>query len=434
MSTQNEIKERTKSYKRSLLLLSVLLAIVFSWFLSSLLLPILVGGVLAYTFMPVVTFFSHKGIPRLLSVLLLVVLMFTGVLSLIYIAQNQMPDRNQQLQLRVIALHQLNERYQELMKSGSEHESSSLLYDIAGDETDPAMDYINTLIALNSDELTSLRSHLQSNEKYSKARINQLLTYIDSNTQLKLYVTGEKVTDVVSDQGFRILSRQQRSEAVEAEDSFIIRAFNVLSIWLIVPIIFFFLLNDRGSMIKSIVSMVPNIYFEMTLTSIRNADNAIGHYLRGTLLEAIAVFACFLIVLLLIGFSITASVIIAFICAIFNIVPIFGAIGGIILCVVYTLVTEDVNSIIGFIDETNIIMFAAIAALLVQTIDNTILKPYILGNATDLHPVAVILIVLAGGVLFGFWGILFSVPVAVIIKVLATTVHQRLKMYHLIKV
>jgi len=434
MSTQNEIKERTKSYKRSLLLLSVLLAIVFSWFLSSLLLPILVGGVLAYTFMPVVTFFSHKGIPRLLSVLLLVVLMFTGVLSLIYIAQNQMPDRNQQLQLRVIALHQLNERYQELMKSGSEHESSSLLYDIAGDETDPAMDYINTLIALNSDELTSLRSHLQSNEKYSKARINQLLTYIDSNTQLKLYVTGEKVTDVVSDQGFRILSRQQRSEAVEAEDSFIIRAFNVLSIWLIVPIIFFFLLNDRGSMIKSIVSMVPNIYFEMTLTSIRNADNAIGHYLRGTLLEAIAVFACFLIVLLLIGFSITASVIIAFICAIFNIVPIFGAIGGIILCVVYALVTEDVNSIIGFIDETNIIMFAAIAALLVQTIDNTILKPYILGNATDLHPVAVILIVLAGGVLFGFWGILFSVPVAVIIKVLATTVHQRLKMYHLIKV
>jgi predicted PurR-regulated permease PerM len=61
---------------------------------------------------------------------------------------------------------------------------------------------------------------------------------------------------------------------------------------------------------------------------------------------------------------------------------------------------------------------SAIALLIVQQIDNHILSPNIVARTVNLHPVTVMLGLLAGGTLLGLWGMLLAVPVLAAVKIL----------------
>ncbi len=426
-----ETTERTKAYKRSLLFLGLAVTIFLIWTLSSLLLPIVFGALLAYVYIPVVNRFTRYGIPHMLGILMLVAILFSSLLVAFLFIQSQIPDREQQLELRVTALYKLNDRYQDIMKLTPELDGPGWLHNTIGFETDPAMDYVNSFIALNEDERELFSRAIENHTDSEIIRYDRLKKYQEANLGLPVYATGEILHETLSNEGFRFAGRSAGDPTESG--SILLTLANSIVIWLLMPVFFMYFLISRGALVKQLVAAVPNIYFEMTLTSLRNVDKAIGHYLRGILLEMAAVFSCYLVVLMLLGFSTSASVLIALACALLNIVPVVGSASGIVLCIFYALIVEDVKSIMGFVNDDNIIMFTAIGAILVQLIDNVAFKPLILGNATDLHPIAVILVVLGGGMLFGFWGILFSVPVVVVLKVMFTTVHQRLKMYQIVR-
>jgi predicted PurR-regulated permease PerM len=57
-----------------------------------------------------------------------------------------------------------------------------------------------------------------------------------------------------------------------------------------------------------------------------------------------------------------------------------------------------------------------VVIVLAHSIDAYILSPIVLKETTKLHPVIVLLAVLAGTELFGFWGIIAALPVAGIIQ------------------
>jgi hypothetical protein len=61
---------------------------------------------------------------------------------------------------------------------------------------------------------------------------------------------------------------------------------------------------------------------------------------------------------------------------------------------------------------------SAVVLLLVQQIDNHILSPNIVGRTVRLHPVTVMLGLLAGGTLLGLWGMLLAVPVLASAKIM----------------
>ena len=62
----------------------------------------------------------------------------------------------------------------------------------------------------------------------------------------------------------------------------------------------------------------------------------------------------------------------------------------------------------------------AVVALVVQQLDNDVLAPVVYGRALELHPVVVLLAILAGGSAFGLVGSFLAVPVvAVLINVTA---------------
>jgi putative heme transporter len=53
-------------------------------------------------------------------------------------------------------------------------------------------------------------------------------------------------------------------------------------------------------------------------------------------------------------------------------------------------------------------------ALVVQQLDNDVLAPIIYGKALQLHPLAILLGIAAGGALFGLVGTVFAVPVVAV--------------------
>ncbi len=61
-----------------------------------------------------------------------------------------------------------------------------------------------------------------------------------------------------------------------------------------------------------------------------------------------------------------------------------------------------------------------------QLLEGTVLSPRILSKSVNLHPVWVLLAIIAGGSLFGFVGLLIAVPVAAAIQVF---VRHWLKLY-----
>jgi predicted PurR-regulated permease PerM len=72
--------------------------------------------------------------------------------------------------------------------------------------------------------------------------------------------------------------------------------------------------------------------------------------------------------------------------------------------------------ILVFIEPVQI-LYLLIAALAMQVVDNFLLTPFITGKSADIKPIIVVILITAGGALFGIPGILLAIPAAIVVKV-----------------
>jgi len=56
------------------------------------------------------------------------------------------------------------------------------------------------------------------------------------------------------------------------------------------------------------------------------------------------------------------------------------------------------------------------AYMVIQAVDGNVLVPLLFSEAVDLHPIAIIVAVLAFGGIWGFWGVFFAIPLATLVK------------------
>lgn len=107
--------------------------------------------------------------------------------------------------------------------------------------------------------------------------------------------------------------------------------------------------------------------------------------------------------------DIAPSLLLASIAAITNMIPVLGGWIAIILC-----------SLIVVFQDPIYILYVIATLLILQTIDQFLIIPLVVGKAVNLNPLIVFAVVFIGGAAFGFWGILLAVPVASIIKIAFT--------------
>lgn len=131
------------------------------------------------------------------------------------------------------------------------------------------------------------------------------------------------------------------------------------------------------------------------------AKDVMSRYIRGTLLDALLVGALFFVSLSVMG--IPSAMLVAFLQMVTNLIPVFGAWIGAILSGILIAVVEP-NALLPFI----------ILVMVIQQIDANLLQPKIVGQSVGLPGVYVFIAVTIGSQLFGFWGLLLSVPVSAI--------------------
>ena len=120
------------------------------------------------------------------------------------------------------------------------------------------------------------------------------------------------------------------------------------------------------------------------------------------------------ITLLLVG--VESAIVIAFLCALFNIIPWLGPVIALVLMVLLTI-TSHLGS-----DFTTIILpvvgWVILGFGISQLIDNFISQPLIFSSTTKLHPLEIFLVILIAGMLFGVLGMIIAIPGYTAIKVI----------------
>lgn len=182
--------------------------------------------------------------------------------------------------------------------------------------------------------------------------------------------------------------------------------FNVLSLLLITPIVAFYLLRDWDRLVAEADSLLPPAYAETIREQFREVDRTLSGFVRGVGTVCLLLGTFYAVALSLVGLNF--GLVIGLAAGLISFVPFVGAVLGLIASVGMALLQFD-----GYL------MAGVVAAIFIagQFIEGNILQPTLVGERIGLHPVWVIFALLAGGLLFGFIGLLIAVPVAAVVGV-----------------
>jgi predicted PurR-regulated permease PerM len=176
----------------------------------------------------------------------------------------------------------------------------------------------------------------------------------------------------------------------------------------------FFFLKDRIVFIKGARKLIPDSHEDKILNSLDKINYLLSRYFIGLLLQLFIVFVLYLIVLVI--FGIPNAVIIAFLCAVLNIIPYIGPLIASGLAAVLTMMSNLGSDFQSEILPTTI--YVLIGFWIIQIIDNNLSQPIIFSKSVSSHPLEIFLVILIAGYLFGILGMIVAVPFYTIIKVM----------------
>ncbi len=182
---------------------------------------------------------------------------------------------------------------------------------------------------------------------------------------------------------------------------------NILSLIFLTPVVAFFMLRDWDGFIARIDSWIPRAQLDVVRNLAGQIDDILAAWVRGVALVCILLATFYAVTLSLIGLKV--GLFVGIFAGFLSFVPFVGAIGGLVMAVGMAAVEFD--------DPWRVAAVAAVF-LIGQALEGNWLTPMLVGEKVDLHPVAVIFALLAGGALFGFVGLLLAVPMAAVIGVL----------------
>ncbi len=198
---------------------------------------------------------------------------------------------------------------------------------------------------------------------------------------------------------------------------------SVVAILVIVPFITFFFLKDSKRILQGILHIMPNKYFEMSYWILKKVSMQLGLFVRAWIFDA-----TFVGVLIGFGFyfiGLQNALPLGVIAGLGHLIPYFGPIIGGIPAIIISIVQY------GDLSQIPAITFIV---LLTYTLDNGFVQPYVFGKSVDMHPIAIILLIISGGTLFGLIGMLLVVPVATVIKTFAKEIYFATKNYRIARV
>ena len=257
------------------------------------------------------------------------------------------------------------------------------------------------LSLLNSTELQNSVNNII--EKYSDLYFTNNSNFINSIVNSKLFnqIDLSYITDLLN-------------SIIASLGSFSIGIFTIIFIT-------FFFLKDSEIIINKIKLLIPKAMKSNVNKSISQINHLLSRYFLALIIQITILFILYLILLAIVG--INNILIIAFLCALLNLIPYIGPLISGFLLTILTLtnyIDIDFGSII--VSKT---IYVVIGFVIVQAIDNFLIQPIIFSKSVKSHPLEIFLVILVFGYIFGVTGLILAVPCYTIIKVILRTVYSK---------
>lgn len=189
----------------------------------------------------------------------------------------------------------------------------------------------------------------------------------------------------------------------------------LLTVMLLGPFLAFFMIKDGRNVVRLVMGMVPNNLFETGLSLQHQINLQIGQFVRARILESLIVGLVTAAGLFVISFP--YALLLGMFAGLTNLIPYLGPILGAVPAFLIALV----NGYSGL--EVTALATVYIVA---QLIDAGFLIPVLVAKIVDLHPVTVIIVIIAGAQLMGVLGMIICIPVAGTLKVTVSTIYRHL--------
>ena len=216
------------------------------------------------------------------------------------------------------------------------------------------------------------------------------------------FITAEQILGVVNESSKEL----GNLSGVLPESAFsqVFSLFGLLIYLVLVPISVFFLLKDKELLMAHLASLLPKD--RPLLDAVGSEMNAqLGNYVRGKAVEILLVGTVTFITFLFFGLNYAA--LLGVLVGISVLIPFIGA--AIVTLPVFMIAVLQFGWSLD-------LAWVMLAYAIIQFLDGNVLVPLLFSEAVDLHPITIIIAILAFGGLWGLWGVFFAIPLATFIK------------------
>lgn len=185
---------------------------------------------------------------------------------------------------------------------------------------------------------------------------------------------------------------------------------------ILTPILTLYFLVDKDHFVKMIKGWIPKKHRKDTIYLATTIDKSLSSFIKGRLLMSLYVGVFTSIMLFILG--VDFAFVIGFVTGLFDIVPYIGPAMGFIPAIFFAFIESPIKAV-----------WVSILFVVIQWGENNVLAPKIIGENMGIHPLVILLAIIIGGGVFGVFGMIISVPLVAVFKIIYEFVKGKIKAY-----
>jgi predicted PurR-regulated permease PerM len=217
---------------------------------------------------------------------------------------------------------------------------------------------------------------------------------------------GENLTQTLTDQvgGAVSASGGGLIAGLQARGLAILR---FLSMAAVMPIVAYYMILEWDHLVRWTRDLLPRRHEATVLDLLRRIDERLAGFLRGQIIVCVTLGLLYAVALSIAGLD--YGLVIGLGAGLLSIIPLVGSTVGLL-----------VGVIVAWTQTGELSFVAVVAGIFAagQFMEGNILTPRLVGQSAGLHPLWILLALMAGGSLLGITGMLLAVPVAIVVAVL----------------
>lgn len=186
---------------------------------------------------------------------------------------------------------------------------------------------------------------------------------------------------------------------------------NAVFVAFIIPFLAFYILKDFQGIQRGILTIVPKRHRRHAVRLLSEVDDALGSYVRGQFIVCVIVGALAWLGYWFVGMP--YPLLFASAVALTNIIPYLGPYFGAAPAILFALTLS-----------WKMVLYVVIVNWLIQILEGNVISPQVVGRTLHMHPLTIILVLLAGGEVAGVLGLILAVPFYAVVKVLVQYLFQ----------